>query len=123
MKVGLYARVSTKDQSCEMPLRDLLAYCAARQLTDVREYVDPCVSGTTDSRPQLNELMDDARKRKLDLVICWGLDRFARSTRHLRSALEEFRSLAVEFISTGKKLIQERLWAGDLHHNLGGCAT
>jgi DNA invertase Pin-like site-specific DNA recombinase len=99
MKVGLYARVSTKDQSCEMQLRDLRSYCAARQLTVVREYVDLGVSGTKDSRPQLNELMDDARKRKLDAVLCWRFDRFARSTKHLLAALEEFRALGVGFIS------------------------
>ena len=46
MRVGLYARVSTKDQSCDMQLRDLRAYCAARQLTISREYVDAGVSGT-----------------------------------------------------------------------------
>jgi DNA invertase Pin-like site-specific DNA recombinase len=64
----------------------------------VREYVDTGVSGTKDSRPQLNELMNDVRKRKLDAVIVWRFDRFARSTKHLLSALEEFRSLGVGFI-------------------------
>jgi len=99
MRVGIYARVSTKDQSCELQLRDLRAYCAARQLNLVREYVDQGVSGTKDSRPQLNELMDDSRKRKLDAVIVWRFDRFARSTKHLLLALEEFRGLGVQFIS------------------------
>jgi DNA invertase Pin-like site-specific DNA recombinase len=65
------------------------------RLTDV----DEGVSATKDSRPQLNELMNDARKRELDAIIVWRFDRFARSTRHLLSALEEFRSLGVGFIS------------------------
>jgi len=99
MRIGIYARVSTKDQSCELQLRDLRAYCAVRQLVVIREYVDQGQSGTKDSRPQLNELMNDARKRKLDAVIVWRFDRFARSTKHLLSALEEFRSLGVGFIS------------------------
>jgi DNA invertase Pin-like site-specific DNA recombinase len=99
MRVGIYARVSTKDQSCELQLRDLRAYCAARQLSLVREYIDVGQSGTKDSRPQLNELMGDARKRKVDAIICWRFDRFARSTRHLLLALEEFRGLGVQFIS------------------------
>jgi DNA invertase Pin-like site-specific DNA recombinase len=43
--------------------------------------------------------MADARKRKFDSVIVWRFDRFARSTKHLLLALEEFRSLGVEFIS------------------------
>jgi DNA invertase Pin-like site-specific DNA recombinase len=99
MRVGIYARVSTKDQSCELQLRDLRAYCAARQFVVAREYVDEGVSGTKDSRPQLNELMDDARKRRLDLVICWRFDRFARSTSNLLRSLEEFRALGVQFVS------------------------
>jgi DNA invertase Pin-like site-specific DNA recombinase len=99
MRVGIYARVSTKDQSCELQLRDLRAYCAARQLVVVREYVDLGQSGTKDSPPQLNELMDDARKRKLDAVLCWRFDRFARSTKNLLVALEEFRTLGLGFIS------------------------
>jgi DNA invertase Pin-like site-specific DNA recombinase len=104
MRVGIYARVSTKDQSCEMQLRDLRAYCAGRQLVTVREYVDEGVSGTKDSRPQLNALMDDARKRKLDAVLVWRFGRLARSTKHLLLALEEFRALGIEFISYQENL-------------------
>lgn len=82
-----------------MQLRDLRAFCLARKITIVREYVDAGQSGTKSSRPKLDELMNDARKRKLDAVLCWRFDRFARSTRHLLLALEEFRSLGVQFIS------------------------
>jgi DNA invertase Pin-like site-specific DNA recombinase len=99
MRAAVYARVSTKDQSCEMQMRDLRAYCAARGFTIIREYVDIGQSGAKDSRPQLNELMADARKRKFDSILVWRFDRFARSTKHLLLALEEFRSLGVQFIS------------------------
>ena len=43
--------------------------------------------------------MDDARKRQFDPIVVWRFDRFARSTKHLLSALEEFRSLGIQFIS------------------------
>src|SRR5271169_5499834 len=99
MRIGIYARVSTKDQSCELQLRDLRTYCAARGFEGVREYIDVGVSGAKDSRPELNKLMDDARKRQFDVVVCWLFDRFARSTKHLLSALEEFRSLGIQFVS------------------------
>src|ERR1035437_5976709 len=99
MRIGIYARVSTKDQSCELQVRDLRAYCAARGFDLVREYVDVGQSGAKDSRPELNILMDDARKRQFDAVVCWCFDRFARSTKHLLVALEEFRSLGIQFIS------------------------
>ena len=97
--VAIYARVSTKDQSCAMQLRDLKIYCTARKFRIFREYIDEGESGAKDSRPQLNELMADARKRKFDAVIVWRFDRFARSTKHLLLALEEFRSLGIQFIS------------------------
>ncbi|MBZ5502184.1 MAG: recombinase family protein [Acidobacteriia bacterium] len=99
MRIGIYARVSTKDQSCELQLRDLRSYCAARGFDLVREYVDVGQSGAKDSRPELNKLMDDARKRQFDAIVVWRFDRFARSTKHLLSALEEFRSLGIQFIS------------------------
>jgi DNA invertase Pin-like site-specific DNA recombinase len=99
MRIAIYARVSTKDQSCEMQLRDLRIYCAGRGYSSLSEYVDAGHSGAKDSRPELNRLMDDARKRKLDVLLVWRFDRFARSTKHLLSALEEFRTLGVQFIS------------------------
>jgi DNA invertase Pin-like site-specific DNA recombinase len=99
MRIGIYARVSTKDQSCEMQIRDLRAYCAARGFDLVREYVDVGHSGAKDSRPELNKLMGDARKRQFDAIVVWRFDRFARSTKHLLLALEEFRSLGIQFIS------------------------
>jgi DNA invertase Pin-like site-specific DNA recombinase len=99
MRIGIYARVSTKDQSCEMQLRDLRAYCVARGFDLVREYVDSGQSGAKDSRPELNKLMDDAHKRQFDAIVVWRFDRFARSTKHLLLALEEFRSLGIQFIS------------------------
>src|ERR1700681_3928028 len=99
MRIGIYARVSTKDQSCELQVRDLRTFCSARGFDLVREYVDVGQSGAKDSRPELNILMDDARKRQFDAIVVWRFDRFARSTKHLLSALEEFRSLGIQFIS------------------------
>src|ERR1039458_2243616 len=99
MRVAIYARLSTKDQSCDLQTRDLKTYCAARKLTVFREYIDEGESGAKSSRPELNNLMADARKRKFDTIVVWRVDRFARSTKHLLLALEEFRSLGIQFIS------------------------
>jgi DNA invertase Pin-like site-specific DNA recombinase len=82
-----------------MQLRDLRSYCTARGFIAPIEYTDVGQSGTKDSRPELNRLMEDTRKRRLDGVLVWRFDRFARSTKHLLMALEEFRSLGVQFIS------------------------
>ena len=78
-----------------MQMRDLRAYCAARGFTIIGEYIDIGQSGAKASRPELNELMADARKRKFDSILVWRFDRFARSTKHLLLALDEFRSLGV----------------------------
>ncbi len=43
--------------------------------------------------------MNDARKRRFDVVLVWRFDRLARSTKHLVLALEEFKNLGIDFIS------------------------
>ncbi len=98
-RVALYARVSTLDQSTGSQLLDLRKYVSARGWQIYREFVDEGISGTKDSRPALDQLMDDARKRRFDVVLVWRFDRFARSTKHLILALEEFRNLGIDFVS------------------------
>ena len=95
---AVYARVSTADQRCDLQLRDLREYCERRGWSAV-EYVDAGVSGAKASREQLDRMMLDARRGKVDVVVCWRFDRFARSTKHLLEALEEFKSLGIGFIS------------------------
>lgn len=98
-KIAIYTRVSTQDQSVEMQVSDLRRYCEQRGFEIYREYCDEGVSGTKDRRLALDELMKDAGKRRFDAVLCWRFDRFARSTKHLITALEEFRHLGIDFIS------------------------
>ncbi len=98
-RVAIYCRVSTLDQSTDSQLLDLRRYVRERGWTIFKEYCDNGISGTTESRPALNRLMDDAKKRKFDVVLVWRFDRFARSTRHLINALEEFRNLGIDFVS------------------------
>lgn len=98
LRAAIYARVSTTEQSTELQLRDLQQYATARGLA-ATDYVDTGFSGAKQSRPALDRLMDDARKRRFECVLVWRFDRFARSTKHLLLALEEFRSLGVQFIS------------------------
>lgn len=101
MRTALYARVSTsgKGQDPEMQLRELREYCQRRGWEIADEYVDVGVSGAKDSRPELNRLMADAKRRKIDAVLVWKLDRFGRSLRHLFHALGEFEAVGVAFVS------------------------
>jgi len=98
-RVALYARVSTTDQSTDSQLLDLRRFVRERGWNTFKEYVDEGISGTKDSRPALNELMNDAKKRRFDVVLVWRFDRFARSTKHLILALEEFKNLGIDFVS------------------------
>src|SRR5437879_11130412 len=106
MRVAIYARVSTvlNGQSPEMQLRELHEYCERRGWQLAGEYVDVGISGSKDSRPELNRLMADAHKRRFDAVCVWKFDRFARSVSHMLRALETFKALGIEFCSYSEQL-------------------
>lgn len=101
MKAAIYGRVSTigKGQDVDLQLRDLRSYAQARGWKIFKEYIDNGVSGRKDKRPSLDQLMNDARKKRFDAVLVWRFDRFARSTKHLVTSLEEFNHLGIYFIS------------------------
>jgi DNA invertase Pin-like site-specific DNA recombinase len=101
MRVAIYARVSTTNhgQNVSMQTRELREYCQRRAWEIEGEYVDAGVSGAKERRPQLDALLVACRKRRVDAVVVYRYDRFARSLRQLVNALEEFRSLGIEFIS------------------------
>jgi len=101
MKAAIYARVSTTNhgQDVSMQTRELREYCARRGFEIAGEYTDIGISGSKDSRPELNRLMADAKQRRFDAVCVWKLDRFGRSLRHLVNALADLESLGVSFIS------------------------
>ena len=100
MRAAIYARVSTNNgQDPHMQTRELREYCKHRGWDIEGEYVDAGVSGAKEHRPQLDILLAACRKRRVDAVVVYRYDRFARSLRQLVNALEEFRSLGIEFIS------------------------
>jgi DNA invertase Pin-like site-specific DNA recombinase len=105
-RAAIYARVSTigHGQSPEMQLRELQEHCVRRGWQIAGRYIDAGVSGTKDSRPELDKLMQDAHKRKFDVVAVWKFDRFARSVSHLLRALDTFRILGIEFVSLSESL-------------------
>ena len=80
-RVAIYARVSTKghNQDPETQLIALREYAKARGFDVVDEYVDVGISGSKESRPALDRLMTDARRRRFDALLVARFDRFARS--------------------------------------------
>lgn len=128
MKVAIYVRVSTNDQSTEMQLRDLQEYVKARGLEVYKMYEDHGVSGSKTKRPALDALMDDAKKHKFQTVVVWRFDRFARSVEHLVVALRELSERGIDFVSykenldtttsTGKAMFQMIAVMAELERNI-----
>jgi DNA invertase Pin-like site-specific DNA recombinase len=99
MRIALYSRVSTAEQSAQMQLDELRSYCQRRGWEIAEEFVDVGISGSMESRPALNRLLAEARRRRFDCVLVYRYDRFARSLRQLVNALGEFDALGIHFVS------------------------
>jgi len=82
-----------------MQLAELREYASRRGWEIFSEYVDLGISGSKESRPELNRLMADAHRRHFDVALCWKVDRFGRSLRHLVNALADLDSYGVAFVS------------------------
>ena len=96
--------MSTNDQKTDMQLADLRKFAKDRGLTIFNEYIDNGVSGSIKSRPALDKLMADAKKNKIDVMLVWRFDRFARSSKHLVEALHTFKHLGIDFISYNENI-------------------
>jgi DNA invertase Pin-like site-specific DNA recombinase len=106
MRAAIYARVSTTNHGQDVTLqtRELEQFAQSRGWEVAGEYVDAGVSGTKDSRPELNRLIADAHRRRFDVVCVWRFDRFARSVSHLLRALETFKALGIDFVSFSEQM-------------------
>jgi DNA invertase Pin-like site-specific DNA recombinase len=98
-RAAVYVRVSTVDQHPETQLHDLRQFAVQRGFQIVQEYTDHGFSGTKARRPALDQLMEDARRRKFDVLMVWSIDRLARSTKHLLQTLDELNGLGIQFLS------------------------
>src|ERR1043166_2519471 len=102
MRVAIYARVSTAEQTAENQLIELRRYIEARGWTLYREFIDQGVSGAKERRPALDDLLKDAKRRRFDALVCWRLDRLGRNLRHLVTMLQELQDLGIAFMSLGE---------------------
>ncbi len=128
MRVALYARCSTADQSVDLQLDGLRDYARARGFTVVEEDLDEGVSGAKARRPALDRLLADAHRRRFDAVAVWRLDRLARSVRHLVNVAGDLESLGVDLIaldqgidtstSAGRFLFHTLAAVGELERDL-----
>src|SRR5271165_4789486 len=102
-RAGLYARVSTNDQqTLSMQSREMREYAARRGWTiavQVRE-----VGSGAARREAREKLLEAARRRQIDVVLVWRLDRWGRSVTDLLATLQELEHLGVGFVSLTEAL-------------------
>lgn len=103
MRAALYLRCSTDGQNSDLQRNELIDFVSARRW-QVHAIYEDRLSGTRDDRPMLRTMLADVRARRVDVVICWRLDRLFRSLRHVVVTLQEFEELGVQFISLRDQL-------------------
>src|SRR5271166_4115019 len=103
LRVGLYARVSTHDQqTLPLQIRAMREYAAKRGWTIVAQMKE--VGSGAAQRERRATLIAAARRREIDVVLVWRLDRWGRSVADLVSTLQELQHLGVGFVSLTEAL-------------------
>ena len=103
LKVAIYARVSTQDQNTiPMQIKRCREYAKSRSWKVTHTFNE--IGSGANNRPQRAKLMGLCRKREIDLVLVWKLDRWGRSVADVVTTLEELRELNVKFVSITEAL-------------------
>lgn len=103
MRVAIYARVSTHDQqTLPMQLYSMREYADRRGWIVVREIQE--VASGAKRRPARDELLAMARRREIDVVLVWRLDRWGRSLADLVATFQELSAIGVSFVSITEAL-------------------
>lgn len=103
--VALYCRVSTQEQainghSLNEQMERLQKYSEAMCWQVCKVYSDAGFSGATIDRPALQELIRDAKSRRIDKILVYKLDRLSRSQKNTLFLIEDiFIANSVDFIS------------------------
>ena len=102
-RAAIYARISTRDQkSLQNQLDKMKSYIASRDWVHVKS-VEEIASGAK-TRPKRQDLLRMARRREVDVIIVWKLDRWGRSTQDVTATLNELTELGVGFVSITEAL-------------------
>lgn len=120
-RAAVYLRCSLRSQETEMQEVEIQEFCSKRGW-ECKIYRDTGQSGAKESRPALDSLLADLRKRKADVLVVWAFDRLARSLKQLLSIAEECRSLGVDLVSL-KQNVDTTLPAGRLTFQVLGAVA
>jgi DNA invertase Pin-like site-specific DNA recombinase len=120
-KAAIYIRCSTLDQEVGLQEHELREF-AERRGWQYEIFTDRGQSGAKDSRPALNRLLQQLRRKKFDVLVVWALDRLARSLRQLLTISEECKALGVDLVSL-KQNLDTTLPAGKLTFSVLGAVA
>jgi DNA invertase Pin-like site-specific DNA recombinase len=97
-RAAIYVRVSTDKQTIENQLRELHQIAERRGWEVVREYRDAGISGAKgrETRPGLDEMLNDAQRRRFDIVMAWAIDRLGRSLLDLLGTIQMLEHCGVD---------------------------
>jgi len=121
MKVAIYCRVSTTDQTVYHQINALTEYADKNDYEIFKIYED-VTSGKKQNRPALNQLMIDSRAKKFEVVIIWKLDRLGRSLKHLLMIVEEWKKKGIGIICTTQQIDTTSSSGELIFHILGAVA-
>jgi site-specific DNA recombinase len=106
MKCAIYTRVSTDIQaekefsSCEAQEEKIRAFIKSQNNWNVfKIYSDPGFTGANLNRPALQELFEDIKQEKINIVLAYKIDRLTRSPKDFYQLIELFEKYKVDFIS------------------------
>ncbi len=121
LKVAIYLRVSTTDQSTEIQHNEIISFVESRGWIIYKIYEDK-ESGTKSNRPALRLLLQAVHQRQVDVVVCWKLDRLFRSLKDLVTMLQEFSELGVTFVALRDQIDMTTASGRLMTHLLGAFA-
>lgn len=113
---AIYARVSTDDkgQDVENQLRQLRDYCKAKNYDVYKEYSENITGTGKKKRPAFEDMMEDARKRKFDVLLVWSYDRFSRAGLKDIHYISDLSHLGVKFVSFQESFLDMTTETGEL---------
>ena len=120
-QAAIYVRVSTDGQTVENQVRELRQIAQRRGWQIVEVYGDHGISGSKgrDQRPGLDRMLNDASRRKFDVIATWAIDRLGRSLVDLLATVQTLEACGVRFVhraaeprhhDTGRQAHVSGLW-------------
>lgn len=114
MQIAIYSRASTEEQTIEQQLKELRTYCRKNKWKHIHEFTDEGISALKRNRPGFLKLMEAARKKKIDLILVWKLDRFSRSLKELVETMDFLDRCNVKFVSYTQAFLDTTTPSGKL---------